>query len=175
MAAYFDSITDEQWLLIEQSKLFFVATVDPTRLDSAALDALVGPVNISPKGGVPLHIVDRNHVAYLDYVGSGNETATHLNAGSPITVMVCSFDENAAIVRLYGTGTMTPIADSPIGPQLLATDSKSSGLQPRQVIDIFIEKTSTSCGYGVPLMELVRDRCADDRGKQYKTYRQKRD
>lgn len=171
MAAYFDSITDEQLLLIEQSNLFFVATVDPTRLASVASEGLVGPVNMSPKGGVPLHVVDRNHIAYLDYVGSGNETATHLNAGSPITVMVCSFDENAAIVRLYGTGIVTPITDSPIGELVLATDSKSSGLQPRQVIDIFVEKTSTSCGYGVPLMEFVQDRRTNDRSKRYKTYR----
>ena len=170
MAAYFESITDEQALLIEQSRLFFVAT---SASPDTPQNELVGPINMSPKGGVPLHILDRNHVAFLDYMGSGNETATHLKAGSPITLMVCSFDENAAIVRLYGSGTVTVIADSPIGAQLLSRDSQSSGLQPRQVIDIFVEKTATSCGYAVPVMEFVRDRQSGDRGKQYKTYPKK--
>ncbi len=75
--------------------------------------------------------------------------------------------------RLYGRGTVTAIADSPIGEQLLSRDSQSSGLQPRQVIDIFVEKTATSCGYAVPVMEFVRDRQSGDRGKQYKTYPKK--
>jgi len=52
--------------------MFFVATVDPS-LANGPHD--VGPVNVSPKGGVPLHILSPNRVAYLDYGGSGNETA----------------------------------------------------------------------------------------------------
>lgn len=166
MASYFSSITDEQMSLIEKSHLFFVATSAPT---GVSLDERVGPVNLSPKGGVPLHIVDRNHVAYLDYAGSGNETARHLKAGSPITLMVCSFDENAAIVRLYGTGTVTTIEASPLGKQLLESDCKTTGQPPRQVIDIFIEKTVTSCGYGVPIMEFGHHRRKEEHGRKYKT------
>ena len=80
--------------------MFFVATADPDLRDGPTS---AGPVSVSPKGGVPLYIIDRNRVAYLDYVGSGNETARHSIAGGPITVMVCSFDqESAAVVRLYG-------------------------------------------------------------------------
>ena len=41
--------------------------------------------------------------------------------------------------------------------------------RPRQVIEIDIERTATSCGYGVPIMEYVRDREATDRGKRYKS------
>ena len=105
MATFHPSITDEQAALIRNASLFFVASADPQLADGPE----VGPVNVSPKGGVPLHILGPNRVAYLDYPGSGNETARHCKAGGPITVMVCSFDEgDAAIVRLFGRARVTP-------------------------------------------------------------------
>src|SRR5687768_13232542 len=117
MATYHPSITDEQAELIRGAALFFVATAD-AQLASGPNE--VGPVNVSPKGGVPLHILGPNRVAYLDYRGSGNETARHCTAGGPITVMVCSFDEgDAAIVRLFGTARVTPLNDSPLAALLL--------------------------------------------------------
>ena len=116
MATYHPSITDEQAALIRGAALFFVASADP-QLSGGPND--VGPVNVSPKGGVPLHILDRNRVAYLDYRGSGNETARHCAAGGPVTVMVCSFDEDAAIVRLFGRARVTPLSESPLAPRLL--------------------------------------------------------
>ena len=70
-------------------------------------------------GASTLHILGPNRVAYLDYRGSGNETARHCTAGGPITVMVCSFDEgDAAIVRLFGKARATPFESSPLAPLL---------------------------------------------------------
>ena len=109
-------------------------------------------------------------MAFLDYIGSGNETARHSLAGGPITVMVCSFEEeNAALVRLFGKARVTPIADSPIA-DLMLQGSAPPELKPsrRQVIEIDIEKTMTSCGHGVPVMSFVRDRDVSDRGRRYK-------
>jgi hypothetical protein len=40
--------------------------------------------------------------------------------------------------------------------------------QPRHVIDIAVESTATSCGYGVPVMTFVRERQVEDRGRRYK-------
>ena len=166
MASYFPSITDEQAQLIKSAPLFFVATADPN-LASGPND--IGPVNLSPKGGVPLHILDPNCVAYLDYAGSGNETARHSIAGGPITVMVCSFEEeNAAIIRLFGRARVTPLAESPLAERLLGHAAQDLKLPPRQVIEIEIEKTMTSCGYGVPVMSFARDRQVADRGRRYK-------
>lgn len=166
MADYFKTITDDQADLIENAKLFFVASTDPT-LEPGPHG--VGPVNLSPKGGVPLHIIDRNRVAYLDYTGSGNETARHANAGGPMTVMICSFEsENAAVVRLYGKATITPVADSPLGAMLQGSPATEIALPERQVIDIAIHSTVTSCGYGVPVMNESRDRKVVDRGRRYK-------
>ena len=168
MATYYTSITDEQAALIHSAPLFFVASVDPN-LTKGPSD--VGPVNLSPKGGVRLHIINRNRVAYLDYPGSGNETARHATASGPITVMICSFDEeDAAIVRLFGKATVTPFAGSPLAG-VLAQESTSELKAPRQVIEIEIEQTMTSCGYGVPVMALVRERRSADRGRKYKDAR----
>ncbi len=165
MATYYTSLTDEQVALIHNAPLFFVASVDPS-LTKGPGD--VGPVNLSPKGGVKLHIINPHRVAYLDYPGSGNETARHAAANGPITIMVCSFDEgDAAIMRLFGKATVTPFAESPLA-EMLAQESTSELKAPRQVIEIEIEQTMTSCGYGVPVMSFVRERRRDDRGRKYK-------
>src|SRR5512139_2443674 len=112
MADYYSSITDKQAALIRNAPLFFVASVAP---DLAKGPGDIGPVNLSPKGGVRLHIINPTRVAYLDYPGSGNETARHAQAGGPITLMVCAFDDgDAAIVRLYGKVHVTPFAESPL-------------------------------------------------------------
>jgi hypothetical protein len=169
MATFYPSITDEQAALIQRAEVFFVATADPTL---AAGPQGEGPVNVSPRGGVPLHILAPDRVAFLDYAGSGNETARHTLAGGPITVMVCSFEEeNAAIVRLYGRAIVTPLAASPLAELLLADPAEEIKLPTRQVVEIEVTNTMTSCGYGVPVMAHVRDRRAADRGRAYKESR----
>lgn len=165
MATAYTCITDEQAAMIRGAPVFFVGSAD----FGAGTDGEIDAVNVSPKGGVPLHIVSPNRVAYLDYVGSGNETARHSDKGSPITIMLCAFDEdNAGIVRLYGRARATPIADSPLANMLLQNPADDIALPMRQVIDIQVEKTSTSCGYGVPIMSFERERAVGDRGRLYK-------
>ena len=166
MPEYYSAISDEQAALIQAAPLFFVATAAPAEAD---VPEKLGPINLSPKGGVPLHILSPNRVAYLDYAGSGNETARHTGAGSPITVLVCSFEEdNAAIIRLYGQAYVTPVDQSPLADKLLAKGAPDLKSRPRQIIEIHVEKTMTSCGYGVPVMALTRQRRTVDRGRRYK-------
>ena len=166
MASYYPSITDEQAALIDRAPVFFVATADP---GLARGPHGIGPVNLSPKGGVRLHVLGPNRVAYLDRVGSGSETARHSMTGGPITVMVCSFEEDdAAIVRLYGRARVTPVADSPIAAELLAGRTSHREWTTRYVIEVDVESTATSCGYGVPVMAFTRARRHEDRGRRYK-------
>jgi hypothetical protein len=166
MASYYSAITEEQAALIRNAPVFFVATADPYL---AKGPYGIGPVNLSPKGGVRLHILSPNRIAFLDRMGSGNETARHSLAGGPITVMVCSFEaEDAAIVRLYGTAHITPVAVSPIADLLLQESAAYVQWPPRHVIEITIESTVTSCGYGVPVMTFMRPRRNADRGRRYK-------
>ena len=166
MATTYQKIIPEQADLIRNAPLFFVASADPEFGDGP--DG-IGPVNLSPKGGVPLHILGPNCVAYLDYTGSGNETGRHANANGPVTVMVCSFTaSNAAIVRLYGRAKATPLDESPHRELMLAHEAESINLPTRQVIEIAVDATATSCGYGVPVMQFVKERTVAERGRRYK-------
>jgi hypothetical protein len=169
LATYYDAITPEQMALVAAAPLFFVASADPA---FALGPHGIGPVNLSPKGGVPLHVISPTRVAYLDYKGSGDETARHLRAGGPITLMICSFAaEDAAIVRLYGRAQVVPLEDSPLAERLLAHQAADLRLPLRQVVDVAVERTATSCGYGVPVLEPVRERTVSDRGRRYKETR----
>ncbi|MGQ0749000.1 MAG: pyridoxamine 5'-phosphate oxidase family protein [Betaproteobacteria bacterium] len=166
MATYHPSITDGQAALIRSAAMFFVASADPQLAHGP--DG-VGPVNVSPKGGVPLHIIDRNRVAYLDYRGSGNETARHCTADGPITVMICSFEEgDAAVVRLFGKARVTPLAESALASLLIEQSIEGWKGPPRQAVEVQVDSTMTSCGYGVPVMKFVRQRRVVDRGRRYK-------
>jgi hypothetical protein len=121
---------------------------------------------------VPLHILGPNRVAFLDYVGSGNETARHAMAGGPVTIMVCSFEEeNAGVIRLYGKASITAVEDSPLATLLLKHPAEDISLPMRQVIEVEIEKTVTSCSYGVPVMFFVKERTVSERGRKYKEKR----
>ena len=166
MGTSFDHITDEQADLIRKSPLFFVASAAP---DMGAGPDGQGPVNLSPKGGTPLHIIGPNRVAYLDYTGSGNQTARHAQAGGPITLMVMSMGaEDAAIVRLFGHATVGPLDDSELRQTLLGATADDIELPVRQAVDVVIEGTQTSCGYGVPVFEFVSQRVRSERGRRFK-------
>ena len=168
MGSNFRSITPEQSELIRRCALFFVATADPTLAPGPHGE---GPVNLSPKGGVTLHQVSPHRVAFLDTRGSGNAVARHANAGGPVTVMVCSFEaENAAIVRLYGHARAVPLEESELA-EVLKAEARHLMSSPRQVIVVDVEHTLTSCGYGVPVMQVVRERQMEDRGGRYKPTR----
>jgi hypothetical protein len=123
MATHYDRITDEQADLIQNSPVFFVASVAPDL--SRGADGQ-GPINLSPKGGFSLHVIDPRRVAYLDYTISGNETGRHALAGGPITVMVMSTDgQDAAVVRLFGRATVCPVDTSPLRDLLLGSPAPS--------------------------------------------------
>ena len=64
---------------------------------------------------------------------------------------------------------VTPVAGSPLAALLLQHPAHELNGATRQVIDIEIESTMTSCGYGIPVMNFVRDRRVVDRGRRYKT------
>jgi hypothetical protein len=166
MGTSFDSITDEQADLIRNSPLFFVASAAPDMSDGPDGQ---WPINLSPKGGTPLHVISPNRVAYLDYTGSGNQTARHAEAGGSITLMVMSMGaKDAGIVRLFGHATVSSAEESPLGETLLGTPARDIELPVRQVVDVAVEGAQTSCGYGVPVFEFVWRRVRSGRGRRYK-------
>jgi hypothetical protein len=124
VATAYECITPEQAALITSARVFFVASAGSDLSHGLAGQ---GPVNLSPKGGTPLHVIDAKRVAYLDYTGSGNETARHSNTGGPITLMVMSMDgDDAAVVRLYGHARVVPIEQS----DLRGAPSRIAGRRP---------------------------------------------
>jgi len=136
MSEWHKSITSEMKQFIAEQKVFFVATA-PHK----------GRINLSPKGMDTFRVLDDNRVLYLDLTGSGNETAAHLLENGRITVMFCSFDKTARIMRLYGRGrTIHPRDDD--WNEYLAMFPSEPGV--RQIMEIEVETAMTSCGYGVP-------------------------
>jgi hypothetical protein len=146
MADRFSSLRPDlaQWW--REQPMFFVATA-PSGGD--------GHVNLSPKGYDSLRVLAADRVAYLDLTGSGVETIAHLRENGRVTLMACAFSGNPRISRIYGRGRVHMI-DSPefdaLAPQFPDLPGK------RAIIDVEVEHVTTSCGYSVPLMDLVEDR-----------------
>src|SRR6478736_2847340 len=144
MADFFEELGEQHATMIAHQPVFFVATA-----------AEGARINLSPKGYDVFRILSPRRVAYLDLGGSGNETNAHLLADGRITLMFCNFRQPAQILRIYGQGR-------PVVPW----DREWEALAPhftllpgtRQIFDIEVEGVHTSCGYGVPLMTLERER-----------------
>jgi len=144
MADFFDALNDDHIAFIARQPMFFVAT--------AAAD---GRINLSPKGYDSFRVLGPDHVAYLDLGGSGNETHAHLVADGRITIMFNNFANPALIMRLYGTGR-------PVLPQDAGWDDLAAHFEilpgTRQIFDIRVDNVQTSCGWGVPRMEMQAER-----------------
>jgi hypothetical protein len=149
MAEFTDTLSDKHIAMIAAQPVFFVATA-----------AEGARINLSPKGYDAFRVLSPSRVAYLDLGGSGNETNAHLLAddngrGGRITLMFCNFHNPALILRIYGRG-------QPVLPWERGWDELAGHftLLPgtRQIFDIAVESVQTSCGWGVPVMTLERER-----------------
>src|SRR5450631_3184464 len=146
MAERFSSLRPDlaQWWC--EQPVFFVAT---------APSGSAGHVNLSPKGYDTLRVLAADRVAYLDLTGSGVETIAHLRENGRVTLMACAFSGNPRISRIYGRGTVHMIGS----PEFDALAGEFPDLPGRRaVIDVAVDRVTTSCGYSVPLMDLVDDR-----------------
>jgi hypothetical protein len=114
-----------------------------------------GHVNLSPKGYDTLRVLGPQRVADLDLTGSGVETIAHLRENGRITLMACAFTGNPRISRIYGRGIVHEAGTS--GFDALAPDFPPLPGR-RAIIEVDVERVTTSCGYAVPLMDLVDDR-----------------
>jgi Pyridoxamine 5'-phosphate oxidase len=129
---------------IRAQPMFFVG--------SAAAD---GRVNVSPKGLDSLRVIDETTIIWLNLSGSGNETAAHVRELPRMTLMFCAFDGEARILRTYGTARVVHPSDH-AWPELIARFPVMAGA--RQIFELTIDLVQTSCGSGVPKMELTEQR-----------------
>ena len=144
MAATLSAIDDELASWLQEQPVFFVA--------SAARD---GHVNVSPKGYDTFRVLDALTVAYLDLTGSGVETIAHIRENGRVTMMFCAFAGNPQIIRLYGTGRSHLLGS----PEYEALAPKFPALPgARAIITVAVDRISSSCGYAVPLMDVVSER-----------------
>ena len=156
---------------IARQSVFFVATAPCLNNSEDG-----GHVNVSPKGYRDMFaVLGPLTVAYLDLTGSGAETIAHLRQNSRITIMFCSFDRQPKILRLYGTGRIV----LPGGPEwdelaenFPATGYGSNPASQRAIIVVDLHRIADSCGYAVPVMELVEERDLLVRHDQQKTAEQ---
>lgn len=146
MGKFSDTILKHHKQFIEHQKMFCVATAPLSD---------EGHVNLSPKGMDSFRVLSPTKVAYLDLVGSGNETAAHIQENGRITFMFCAYDGPPNILRLYGKGY-----------NVLPEDKEWDELAPhfdiilgtRQIIVADIHKVQTSCGFSVPLYSYEGER-----------------
>jgi hypothetical protein len=145
MGKLFESIDETLRAWIEAQPMWFVATA-PLAAD--------GRVNVSPRGSDSFSVLGPHRVGWVDLTGSGVETIAHLRENGRICVMFAAFDQRPRIVRLHGRGQVHQ-------PGTAAFDEVSALHPPhpstRAVITVDVERISDSCGWGVPVMDVVTE------------------
>ena len=146
MGKLFDGIDETLAAWIAKQPVWFVATA-PLAAD--------GRVNVSPRGHDTLSILGTHRVAWVDFTGSGVETIAHLRENGRICLMFCSFDSRPRIVRVHGTGHVA-LPGEPEYDDVVARHPAHPST--RAVVVVDVTRVSDSCGYGVPVMEMVGER-----------------
>lgn len=163
MAKVHDGIGERLAAWVHEQPMFFVATA-PLSAD--------GMVNVSVKGTKgTFRVFDEHTFGYVDLTGSGAETIAHLRENGRICVMFCSFDERPDIVRFHGTGRVLFSHEPGFDEQLsrFGEPATSRRHPARALITVDVARVSDSCGYAVPLMELVSERDVLDSWSDRKT------
>lgn len=149
MGKQFSALNAKHIEFIEQQKIFFVSTAADT-----------GTVNLSPKGGDSLRVVNDTTIAWLNYTGSGNESAAHVLINPRMTIMFCAFEGAPLILRTYGKAKVLHQGDEQWSEYIkLFPESIDS----RQVFLLDIDMVQSSCGMAVPYYNFEADR--DDLAK----------
>jgi hypothetical protein len=146
MGAVLEEITDDLAAWIRRQPMFFVAT---------APSGAGGHVNVSPKGLAGLAVLGPHRCAYLDLTGSGVETIAHVRENGRITIMLCAFEGPPRIVRLHGRGVVHALGSE--GFDALAPEFPDLPGR-RAIVEVEVTRVSTSCGFGVPRLDLVGPR-----------------
>lgn len=146
MGKNFDAIDDNLRAWLEEQPMWFVATA-PLASD--------GHVNMSPRGHDSFAVLGARRVGWVDYTGSGVETIAHVRENRRVCLMFNSYGPRPRIVRLHGQGSVH-LPGEPAFEEVVAL--KPQHPSTRAVITVDITRISDSCGWGVPVMELVGER-----------------
>ncbi len=144
MGQLFEALSPQHVAFIEAQKIYFVATA-----------ADQGTVNLSPKGGDSLRVIDAHTLAWLNLTGSGNESAAHVLHNPRMTVMFCAFEGAPLILRAYGQARVLHRGDTGWEAALARFPASIAA---RQIFLLDIERVQASCGMSVPLFDYQGDR-----------------
>ena len=145
MANFTEELSDKDIEFIKNQKMFFVSTAPKE-----------GKINISPKGlDDTFKIIDKNTILWLNYFGSGNETAAHLLEDNRMTIMFCAYEGDANILRLYCEARCIQEKDDNWEEYIKHFSIKRAS---RQVFEVKILSINNSCGMGIPLYDFVSQR-----------------
>ncbi|WP_411993720.1 pyridoxamine 5'-phosphate oxidase family protein [Agarivorans sp. DSG3-1] len=144
MGKQFSAMIPPHVEFIEQQQMFFVATAAPS-----------GKVNLSPKGMDSFRVLNKHQVVWLNYTGSGNETAAHVSQDPRMTIMFCAFEGKPVILRLYGQATAIHRGDE-CWQSYSQLFSNLNGARQLYLLDI--DMVQSSCGMSVPFYDYVAPR-----------------
>ena len=146
MGMVYDGIDDDLAAWLAGQPLWFVGTA-PLSGD--------GHVNVSPRGHDTFSVLGPHRVGWVDYTGSGIETIAHLRENGRICLMFCSYDRHPRIVRLHGIGTVA-MPGEPAYDEVVALHPDHPST--RAVVTVDVTRVSDSCGFGVPVMDVIEER-----------------
>jgi len=144
MGQQFSELAPMHIEFIAAQKIYFVSTA-----------ADIGTVNLSPKGGDSLRVINSSTIAWLNHTGSGNESAAHVLINPRMTVMFCAFEGSPLILRAYGRAKVLHKGDAQWRDYIkLFPESIAS----RQIFLLDITNVQASCGMSVPYFSYESDR-----------------
>lgn len=145
MAKFTENLSSKEIDFINKQKMFFVSTAPKN-----------GKINISPKGlDNTFKIINEDTILWLNYFGSGNETAAHLLEDNRMTIMFCAFEGDANILRLYCEAKCIQEKDNNWDEYISHFPISRAA---RQVFEVKIKSVNNSCGMGVPLYDFKGQR-----------------
>ena len=145
MAEQFDQLSQKLIDFVNRQHMFFVGTA-----------GVEGKINVSPKGMDTLRVLNPHEIVWLNLTGSGNETAAHVLENRRMTVMLCSFDKEPLILRIYGTAEIIHPRDADDWAEYSTLFNQQPGA--RQYFKLNIDMVQTSCGFAVPHYEMTGER-----------------
>ena len=113
-------------------------------------------VNVSPKSSQQFRVINDSTVSWLDYSGSGSETAAHLIENGRMTIMFVAFEGSPRIMRLYGRGEF--VLPNEVDKNEALRDAYKGELEGgndydngfRCIVILHLDRVSQSCGYSIP-------------------------
>ena len=144
MGIQYASLTPEDIEFINDQPLFYIASASGQE------------VNLSPRGFECARVIDANMMIFLDYPGSGDRTARDIRDGGEVTVVFNAFKGAAKILRLFCKGELIEKEHAGFSEYLSLFDEEEKMV--RRIVKLHIYAVESSCGMGVPKMQLQHQR-----------------